>query len=282
MTTALVKHGDAPVWNEEQVALVKRTVAKDATNDELKMFMHLSGKYNLDPFAKEIWFLKMGGTPTITTSRDGYLKIANEHPAFDGLASDVVYAKDSFSKTPEGVNHTYGVGERGAILGAYALIFRKDRKFPIYVFAPMKDYQKPSNIWKTYPHAMILKVAEAMALKRAFSLSGLVTVEELGTPDTKETVDAQFTPVQPEKETQAPTQVHSLREEPEFAAPVMPSAEDYEKVTMLRESLGWDKQRVSKFVADEFKKKTTELDKAEIDALCKKLQVRIDEEQEVA
>jgi hypothetical protein len=39
---------------------------------------------------------------------------------------------------------------------------------------------------------------------------------------------------------------------------------------------------VSKFVADEFKKKTTELDKAEIDALCKKLQVRIDEEQEVA
>ena len=58
MTTALATKNDAPAWSEEQVALVKRTVAKDATNDELKMFLHLSGKYNLDPFAKEIWFLK--------------------------------------------------------------------------------------------------------------------------------------------------------------------------------------------------------------------------------
>jgi phage recombination protein Bet len=277
MTTALAKHGDAPVWNEEQVALVKRTVAKDATNDELKMFMHLSGKYNLDPFAKEIWFLKMGGTPTITTSRDGYLKIANEHPAFDGLASDVVYAKDSFSKTPEGVNHTYGVGDRGAILGAYALIFRKDRKFPIYVFAPMKDYQKPSNIWKTYPHAMILKVAEAMALKRAFSLSGLVTVEELGTPDTKETVDAQFTHVAPEKETPAPTQVHSLREEPEFKL-------DWSKVSELTEALGWKKAEVQPWAKERMGMGLKEMKQVDIDELARLMQEELDnrDKQEVA
>jgi phage recombination protein Bet len=278
MTTALAKHGDAPVWNEEQVALVKRTVAKDATNDELKMFMHLSGKYNLDPFAKEIWFLKMGGTPTITTSRDGYLKIANEHPAFDGLASDVVYAKDSFSKTPEGVNHTYGVGERGAILGAYALIFRKDRKFPIYVFAPMKDYQKPSNIWKTYPHAMILKVAEAMALKRAFSLSGLVTVEELGTPDTKETVDVQFTPSAPEKETPAPTQVHSLREEPEFTAP------DWTKVSELTTALGWKKAEVAPWAKERMGMALKEMKQVDVDELARLMQEELDnrDKQEVA
>jgi phage recombination protein Bet len=277
MTTALAKHGDAPVWNEEQVALVKRTVAKDATNDELKMFMHLSGKYNLDPFAKEIWFLKMGGTPTITTSRDGYLKIANEHPAFDGLASDVVYAKDSFSKTPDGVSHTYGVGDRGAILGAYALIFRKDRKFPIYVFAPMKDYQKPSNIWKTYPHAMILKVAEAMALKRAFSLSGLVTVEELGTPDTKETVDAQFTHVAPEKETPAPTQVHSLREEPEFKL-------DWSKVSELTEALGWKKAEVQPWAKERMGMGLKEMKQVDIDELARLMQEELDnrDKQEVA
>ena len=44
----------------------------------------------------------------------------------------------------------------------------------------MKDYDRHAGSWKEYPHAMILKVAEAMALKRAFSISGLVTQEEIG------------------------------------------------------------------------------------------------------
>jgi hypothetical protein len=52
------------------------------------------------------------------------------------------------------------------------------------VFAPFAEYNAPSNgTWKKYPSAMILKVAEAMALKRAFSISGLVTREELDASD---------------------------------------------------------------------------------------------------
>lgn len=275
MTTALAKHGDAPVWNEEQVALIKRTVAKDATNDELKMFMHLSGKYNLDPFAKEIWFLKMGGTPTITTSRDGYLKIANEHPQFDGLASDVVYAKDSFSKTPDGVNHTYGVGDRGAILGAYALIYRKDRRFPIYVYAPLKDYNKPSNIWKTYPHAMILKVAEAMALKRAFSLSGLVTTEELGTPDAKEDVVTVEVVTTPQATPQASPK--SLREEPEFKL-------DWSKVSELTAQLEWAKKDVGPFAQERLGMKLAAMAQVDIDELARLMGEELEKrtQQEVA
>ena len=39
----------------EQIELMKRTVAKGATDDELRMFLHLAHKYDLDPFAKEIW-----------------------------------------------------------------------------------------------------------------------------------------------------------------------------------------------------------------------------------
>jgi phage recombination protein Bet len=248
MTTALTTKHDAPVWNEEQVALIKRTVAKDATNDELKMFMHLSNKYNLDPFAKEIWFIKLGGVPTITTSRDGYLKVANEHPAFAGLKSDVIYSKDSFAKTPDDVQHTYGVGDRGTILGAYALIYRKDRMFPIYVYAPIKDYAKPSNIWKTYPHAMILKVAEAMALKRAFSLSGLVTTEELGTPDAKEdvvTVEVVEAQQVDQPAPQVTPQVVSLREE-------KPTKEDWNGVGILMDSLEWTQEERAKYVADNF------------------------------
>ena len=165
-------------WNPEQVAVIKNTVAKGATDDELKMFLHLSQTYGLDPFAKELWFIKMDRTPTIITSRDGYLKIANRDPHFEGMEADVVYSGDSFRKTKDGIDHVYGAKDRGQPIGAYCMVYRNDRKIPTYVYAPFKDYNKGGN-WTKYPHAMILKVAEAQALKRAFSISGLVTREEL-------------------------------------------------------------------------------------------------------
>ena len=155
-------------------------IAPNANDDELKMFLSLSAKYSLDPFAHEIWFVNMQGRNTIITARDGYLKIANCNPHFLGMDSDVVRTGDSFSKTPEGVNHSYDINKRGEIIGAYAVVYRDDRKIPSFFFAPMKDYDRKAGAWKQYPHAMILKVAEAMALKRAFSISGLVTQEEIG------------------------------------------------------------------------------------------------------
>lgn len=170
--------GLVPSWTQQQVDTIRRTVAKGATQEELDMFLHLSRTYGLDPFAKEIWFIKMGREPIIFTSRDGYLKIANRDPRFDGMEADVVYAGDSFRKTKDGVEHVYGAKDRGAPIGAYCIVHRSDRRIPTYVFAPYKDYHKGGN-WNTYPHAMILKVAEAQALKRAFSISGLVTREEI-------------------------------------------------------------------------------------------------------
>lgn len=185
MTTALVEspQTQAIQWSPDEVTTIRDTVAKGATDNELKMFLHLSQTYGLDPFAKEIWFIKAGGQPVIMTSRDGYLKIANNDKGYEGMVSDVVYEGDSFQKTVDGVSHTYGVGKRGGILGAYALVYKQGTRFPAYVFAPFRDYNKGNNVWRQYPHAMILKVAESMALKRAFSLSGLVTREEIDTQD---------------------------------------------------------------------------------------------------
>lgn len=195
-------------YTPEQVETITKTVAKGATRDELSMFLHLSQQYGLDPFAKDIWFIKMGSQqPVIMTSRDGYLKIANRDPAFDGMDSDVVYAKDVFRKTSgSGVEHTYSLNDRGPIIGAYALVYRKDRSRPIYAFAPMKDYCKNNGTWRQYPHAMILKVSEAMALKRAFSISGLVTREEMeGGEEVQQQFSYQRNGGQPEPRSRAET-----------------------------------------------------------------------------
>lgn len=173
---------NAPViatWTPEQIETIKRTVAVDANPSELSMFLHLAAKYDLDPLAREIWFIKSKNRNTVMTSRDGYLKIAHSSPQFAGLYSDVVYENDKFSRDEAEVRHVYNAANRGNIVGAYAIVYRKDWLKPAFFYAPMRDYDKKAGCWLQYPHAMILKVAEAMALKRAFTISGLVTAEEV-------------------------------------------------------------------------------------------------------
>ena len=166
-------------FTDEEKELLRRTVCKNASDDEFKVFLHVAESYGLDPFNKELFFLKDNNDKkNIFTSRDGYLTIANRHKAFDGLVSDVVRANDDFKRTTTGIEHKYG-SERGAIVGAYALVYRKDRKYPVYVFAPYDEYNGYNSVWNRYPSAMILKVAESMSLKRAFSVSGLVSQEEM-------------------------------------------------------------------------------------------------------
>ena len=177
-------------WTDEEINTIKNTVAKDATDEELKMFLSLASAHGLNPFQHEIWFVKMGDKNVIITARDGYLKIAQNSPHFLGLESDVVYAGDKFLKDKDGIHHSYTLSNRGVIIGAYAMVYRDDRTVPAYFFAPFSNYNRRGGVWLQYPHAMIIKVAESMALKRAFAINGLVTQEEIGYDGNKQILSA--------------------------------------------------------------------------------------------
>ncbi len=170
---------------KEQPENIRSMVAPGATDDEFRAFMYLCNAYNLDPLKKEIYFIKYGGKSTIITSRDGYLKIANVHDEFNGMESDVVYQGDVLTKREDGSLHiAYGsehlAFDKTKLSGAFCSVFRKDRSKATTVFVSIKEYYKrDAPIWQQYTNAMILKVAEAMALKRAFAISGLVTKEEI-------------------------------------------------------------------------------------------------------
>ena len=174
-------------WTPQQLQALQSSVR--ATNEEFTRFMYLAEKTGLDPFANEIWIIDTKNGRKILTSRDGYLKIANNHPAFLGMVSDAIYSNDCFkrvmSNDHEDVIHEYEFKNRGQLLGAYAKVWRRDRKVPSFFLAPLNDYNKKKNAWLEYPHAMIIKVAEAMALKRAFAISGLCTIDELTAPSAK-------------------------------------------------------------------------------------------------
>jgi hypothetical protein len=95
-------------------------------------------------------------------ARDGYLRVANEHPQFDGMSTTV--ERDA----------------KNVPIKATCCVWRKDRSHPITCEAYYSEYRKSSPVWNQYPSAMISKVAEVLALKRSFSINGVVTEEEIG------------------------------------------------------------------------------------------------------
>lgn len=243
-------------FTQDQVELVKRTVAKGSTDDELKMFLYLSQRYNLDPFAKEIWFIKYGGTPTIMTSRDGYLKIAQNNADYEGLISFAVCEGDEFAidAANYSVSHKFGA-KRGKIIGAWARCDRKGRN-PQICFVPFAEYAGTSNIWKQYPSAMIQKVAEVFVLKRQFTISGLVTTEELSANEAANNNTYQNS---------KPTTITQAQQRKIFA---------------ISKELGIDKETIQQMMLDKFNKKSTsELTTAEMNTLIDLMQSTIEKQE---
>lgn len=185
-------------YNQEQVATIKETVAKGATDTELYMFLSLAKKYELDPFAKEIWFIKdNSGRVMIQAGRDGFLKTAQRDLKFKGIASFPVYSNDEFELNPtEGeVKHKPNFKERGELIGAWARV-EKEGVTPYVSFADFKEYYagyKDENgnvkvgkygplkpqLWDTKPSMMIQKVAQTIALRMTFGINGMYAPEEV-------------------------------------------------------------------------------------------------------
>jgi len=177
--------------SSEQISLIKRTVAKDATNDELAMFIHIAKKAGLDPFLKEVWFIKYkGGETIIMTGRDGFLSIAQKSKTFAGIQSAAIYEGDTFSidySDPNDIKIKHISNpfkkEAGKILGAWARSSRTGCIDTVEL-VNWKDYYKSFagkiSMWDKFGTAMIKKVAESIALKKQYGISGIVSKEEMG------------------------------------------------------------------------------------------------------
>ncbi len=164
-------------FNPEQIELIKNTIAKDATNDELKLFLYQCQRTGLDPMTRQIYFMKRGGKVTIQTSIDGFRVIAERSGDYGGQ-DEPVFIKDE--------------GDLYCKVTVYR--FRGEIRYPAAVgVAYWKEYCPQSGqdfMWKKMPHTMLAKVAEALALRKAYpqDLSGLYTNDEMNQADQKEAV----------------------------------------------------------------------------------------------
>ena len=177
-------------WTTPQLEVMWKTVAKDTTVEEFAYFLNVAKAANLNPFLREIYCWKdKKGKITVMTGRDGYLILAKQDPAFQGIQSMEVCEKDVFKmKFDNGamVVETHEIADfnsRGKVIGAWA-IAKFEGQLPITVFASASEYfQSNKDVWNRNPAAMMRKVPESIALKRGAGISGLVTTEEVDIPD---------------------------------------------------------------------------------------------------
>ena len=148
--------------NVEMLHALRNTVAPGLTDSEFALFAEIVKSTGLNPVTKEVWAIKAGGRLQLMTGINGFLRIANSHPMFDGM--EVEFEKD---------------GDR--IVAATAKVYRKDRRFPAVATAFMAEYGKPTPIWKQMPSVMLAKCAKSLAIREAFvqELGGLYTQEEM-------------------------------------------------------------------------------------------------------
>nr|BDD43951.1 hypothetical protein 15 [bacterium] len=158
------------LWRKQEK--IREMFAPDLTEPEFKIFVGLGMSLGANPFAREIWAVKYGNRPAqIFLGRDFYRKKAQEQPDYKGHQVDVIYTNDSFQVSNGEINHSYQLGDRGKMVGAYCTVFREGKQ-PYFQVVKIQEYfqggNKNKNLWDTKPETMIKKVAEAQALRGAY------------------------------------------------------------------------------------------------------------------
>lgn len=149
---------------------------KEATDAQMIALLIVSNEYKLNPFTKEIYAFpdKRGGIVPVV-SVDGWARIINEHPQFNGLELAWDEGQESYTCT----------------------VYRKDRDYPTVVTEYLSECSRGTDPWKSHPRRMLRHKAFIQGARLAFGFAGIYEADE---------ADAILSGPEP-----APAPAHSLR-----------------------------------------------------------------------
>jgi phage recombination protein Bet len=143
----------------KMMATLKATAFKgEVTNEQMAALLIVADQHKLNPFTKEIYAFpsRAGIVPVVGV--DGWARIVNEHPEFDGMEFSLA-------------------GEKGS--EAYTCtIYRKDRAHPTSVTEYMSECRRQTDPWSTHPLRMLRHKAMIQCARLAFSFAGIYDPDE--------------------------------------------------------------------------------------------------------
>lgn len=185
------------------ISVIKQYIcpSSNISDSEAYMFLTLCQFNGLNPFLRDAYCIKYGSDPAaMIVSKSALLKRAQKNTKYRGIKSGVIV------RTPDGEiverNGEFYLPE-DELVAAWAKIFVDGYVEPVYASVNLREYiktkdGKPTGKWKDAPATMLVKVAEAHALREAFpsDLGGLYNAEEMGFEETTTNVP----PVAPPQE----------------------------------------------------------------------------------
>lgn len=133
-----------------------------ATREQTAAFLLVAKQHGLNPFTKEVFaFPSRGGGIQPVVSVDGWMKLMNQHPEFDGLDFE---------------DH---LDANGALVSVTCIVHRKDRGHPIKVTEYMSECRRDTDTWKRWPARMLRHKAAIQAARYAFGFAGIMEPDEV-------------------------------------------------------------------------------------------------------
>ena len=173
----------AAFFKPAQVDLIKRQIAKNVSDDELKLFLYQCARTGLDPFSRQIYAITRNEWNAETRSKQPKMSIQT---GIDGLR----LIADRTGKYSPGPDNEYEYDAAGALRRATAHVRKRTGDGTWHVISASAFFQeyaqvyegKPTKMWAEKPHIMLGKCAEALALRKAFpaEMSGIYTSDEMG------------------------------------------------------------------------------------------------------